>query len=257
MREFAGFFLKQVRSSVFALFIFAMLAVSHWQHLLPRYDFMLLTCLGMQFCMVWSGLESKKELVAVCAFHAVGLGLELFKVSQGSWIYPEFAFTKFLGVPLFSGFMYASVASYVFQAYRVFDLEVSDMPNRACLLLGVGLVYANFFTSRAIGDYRAAMIVGLALLLMQSSARFTCADMRFRMRLPLAFGLIGFFVWVGENLCTYLGAWQYPHQRHGWQWVDPSKIGSWSMMVLVAFSLIWAWKEGPLDAPLNARTVSH
>ena len=63
------------------------------------------------------------------------------------------------------------------------------------------------------------------------------------MPLPVSFGLIGFFVWVGENLCTYLGAWQYPNQIDGWEIVQVSKIASWSIMVMVAFVLIWTWKE--------------
>ena len=79
MREFGAFFIKQVQASVFAIFIFAMLAASHWQHILPRYDFLLITCVAMQILMIRVGLETKKELAAVCAFHVVGLGLELYK----------------------------------------------------------------------------------------------------------------------------------------------------------------------------------
>lgn len=243
MREFGTFFLKQVQASIFALFVFAMLAVSHFVRGIPRYDFMLIACLAMQIYMIRSGLETKKELIAVCAFHGVGLLLELYKVNRGSWSYPEFAYTKISNVPLYSGFMYASVASYVFQAYRVFNLEFSKMPKKAWALLGVGLIYVNFFTSKTFGDNRVWIIICLFLLFMPSWAHFTCKDKRFRMPLPISFGLIGFFVWVGENLCTYLGAWLYPHQLDGWEMVQASKIVSWSMMVMVAFVLIWTWKE--------------
>ncbi|MBS1703211.1 MAG: DUF817 family protein [Armatimonadetes bacterium] len=243
MREFLTFFVKQVQASVFALFIFSMLAVSQWQHVVPRYDFMLAACLAMQVYMVWSKLETKKELVAVTAFHGVGLALELYKVRHGSWTYPEFAYTKFSGVPLYSGFMYASVASYVFQAYRVFGLEFTRMPRKAWALLGVGLIYINFFTAKTFGDNRIWIILALLAMFLPSQAHFTCREGRFRMPMPVAFGLIGFFVWVGENLCTYLGAWLYPHQMDGWELVGATKIVSWSMMVMVAFVLIWTWKE--------------
>lgn len=43
-------------------------------------------------------------------FHLIGLALEIFKVHMGSWSYPEEGYVKIFGVPLYSGFMYASVA---------------------------------------------------------------------------------------------------------------------------------------------------
>lgn len=243
MREFWSFFLKQIQASVFALFIFVMLVISHYQPFLPRYDFLLVACLAMQVVMLWSKLETKKELVAVCAFHAIGLMLELYKVSRGSWSYPEPAYTKISGVPLYSGFMYASVASYVFQAYRVFNLEFKRMPTKWLALTGVLLIYLNFFTAKTFGDNRLWIIVILFALFIPSQAHFTCKDKRFQMPLALSFGLIGFFVWIGENISTYLGAWLYPHQLDGWEMVGATKIVSWSMMVMVAFVLIWTWKE--------------
>ncbi len=243
MREFRTFFVKQVHASIFALFIFAMLMVSHWQNLLPRYDFMLVTCLGMQAFMWVKGLETKKELIAICVFHVVGLVLELYKVRHGSWAYPEFAYAKFAGVPLYSGFMYAGVASYIFQAYRVFELEFTRMPKKWIALLGVALIYLNFFTASRLGDNRIWLSILLVALFSSGLSNFTCRSKRLKMPMPVAFGLIGFFVWVGENICTYLGAWVYPHQVNGWQLVDSSKILSWSIMVMVAFVIIWTWKE--------------
>jgi uncharacterized membrane protein YoaT (DUF817 family) len=243
MREFLAFFVKQVQASIFALFIFAMLVVSHWQHFLPRYDFMLVTCLAMQAFMWFRGLETKRELIAICVFHLVGLILELYKVRHGSWAYPEPAYAKFSGVPLYSGFMYAGVASYIFQAYRVFDLEFTRMPKKWIALLGVSLIYLNFFTASWLGDNRIWLSVALVALFSPGKSNFTCDSKRLKMPLPVSFVLIGFFVWVGENISTYLGAWVYPHQVNGWQLVDSSKILSWSIMVMVAFVIIWTWKE--------------
>lgn len=251
MREFGAFVWKQVQASIFAFFIFAMLAISHFVPFIPRYDFMLITCLAMQVYMVRSGLETKRELVAVSVFHLVGLALELYKVRHGSWSYPEFAYTKFGGVPLYSGFMYASVASYIFQAYRVFDLEFTKTPKKSWALIGVGLIYLNFFTNQVLGDQRIWLILCLLALFVPSVAHFTCAKGRFRMPLAVSFGLIGFFVWVGENVCTFLGAWVYPNQVDGWELVHASKIGSWSMMVMVAFVIIWTWRGKGEDRSLE------
>jgi uncharacterized membrane protein YoaT (DUF817 family) len=80
--------------------------------------------------MVWAKLETRDELKAICVFHAVGFALEAFKTSAHiqSWAYPDFAYSKLLGVPLFSGFMYAAVGSYMIQAWRLLDLRVVHHP---------------------------------------------------------------------------------------------------------------------------------
>jgi len=64
-------------------------------------------------------------------YHLIGLVLELFKVHMGSWSYPEEAYSKVFGVPLYSGFMYASVASYLCQAWRRLDVRLIDWPQAA------------------------------------------------------------------------------------------------------------------------------
>ncbi len=248
MREFGAFVWKQVQASMFAFFVFAMLGISYLVPWIPRYDFMLVTCLSMQVYMVRKGLESRREMIAITAFHVIGLILESYKVRHGSWTYPEFAYTKFYGVPLYSGFMYSSVASYIFQACRVFDLEFTKMPKRRWALAGVALIYLNFFTSQVLGDQRLWIILCLLAIFVPAWANFTCREGRYRLPLAVSFGLIGFFVWVGENICTFLGAWVYPNQVDGWEPVHSSKIVSWSMMVMVAFVVIWVWRSRDADS---------
>lgn len=59
-----------------------------------------------------------------------------------------------------------------------------------------------------------------------------------RMPLIATFFLIGCFVWLGENIATFLGAWQYPNQRGGWSMVHPRKISSWFLLVIVSFMIV-------------------
>lgn len=54
----------------------------------------------------------------------------------------------------------------------------------------------------------------------------------------LAFLLIAFFIWIAENISTYLGAWQYPDQVHVWKVVSTQKITSWFLMVIISFILV-------------------
>ena len=166
--ELAYFTVKEARACLFAGLFFAAMFLMPRDGLfgLPRYDLLLLFALAVQTWMVWTKLETVDELKAICLFHAVGFALEAFKVSGSiqSWSYPDFAYTKVLGVPLFSGFMYAAIGSYMIQAWRLFDLRVLHHPPYWMAVTVALLIYANFFTHHYIGDYRwylAACALGL------------------------------------------------------------------------------------------------
>jgi uncharacterized membrane protein YoaT (DUF817 family) len=58
------------------------------------------------------------------------------------------------------------------------------------------------------------------------------------MPVSLSFLLIGFFLWIAENISTLLGAWKYPNQENIWHMVDISKISSWSLLVIVSFVVV-------------------
>jgi uncharacterized membrane protein YoaT (DUF817 family) len=198
---------KEARACLFAgLFfaaVFTMPRAGVWG--VPRYDALLIVALAIQVWMVWARLETLDELKAICLFHVVGFGLEVFKTSAGiqSWSYPDFAYTKLFGVPLFSGFMYAAVGSYIIQAWRLFDLRIRHHPPYWMAWMVAIAIYANFFTHHFIGDYRwylAACVLGLYA---RSAVIFRPFDRDRRMPLLLAFILIGFFIWLAENLATF------------------------------------------------------
>ena len=238
----------ELQSCVFAAAIFAGLLVAYVVPLpLATYDALLIWCAVVTVALWVLGLESWREVLVICAFHALGLGLELFKVHVGSWVYPGDAVTKVAGVPLFAGFMYAAVGSYICQAWRRFDLRVTHYPALATSLVAVG-IYANFFTHHWILDLRVALAVLGLVVLRRSMVHFTVGDARYRMPLALSFALIGLFLWLAENAATYLEAWQYPGQEHAWQAVHAAKIGAWALLVTMSFVLVAAVKaqEGRL-----------
>lgn len=251
IREMGAFVGKQFLCSIFPLWIFLCIWIGAAHPLgLARYDFLLLACLAMQAFLVWKKLETPRELLTICAFHVVGLCLELYKVSHGSWTYPEPAIAKFAGVPVYSGFMYASVASYIVQAWRRFDLSFEPFPKWPWVALVGFAIYANFFLSRAFGDNRWVIVACVFLVFSRTMVGFTPIRERRRMPVVLAFFLIGLFVWFAENLCTYLGAWQYPHQRNGWEAVDVGKLSSWCLLVIVSFILVAGLKRAGRREPL-------
>ncbi len=207
---------------------------------IPRYDVLLIIALVIQAWMVVAKLESFDELKAICLFHVLGITLEVFKTSSGikSWAYPEPAYTKLFGVPLFSGFMYAAVGSYVIQAWRLFSLRIEHHPPFWMAGVIAVLIYLNFFTHHYIGDYRwyvAACALGLYA---RSVVVFKPLDTERKMPLLLAFILIGFFIWLPENISTFFSIWRYPNQLGAWSVVHVGKWTSWSLLVMMTFFIV-------------------
>jgi uncharacterized membrane protein YoaT (DUF817 family) len=240
--EFWYFGIKQVRACLFVgLFFAAVFAVPRAGILgIPRYDLLLIIALGIQAWMVWAKLETWDELKAISLFHVIGFALEVFKTSSGirSWSYPDFAYTKLLGVPLFSGFMYAAVGSYIIQAWRFFDLQVKHHPPYWMATLIAATIYINFFTHHYIGDYRwyvAACALGLYA---RATVIFRPLDKERTMPLLVSFLLIGFFIWIAENISTFFSVWRYPNQMGAWATVHVGKWSSWSLLVIMTFTIV-------------------
>jgi uncharacterized membrane protein YoaT (DUF817 family) len=239
----AGYFVvKEARACLFVgLFFTAVFAVPRAGVLgVPRYDLLLLIALAIQGWMIRAKLETWDELKAITLFHLIGFALEVFKTSSGirSWSYPDFGYTKLFGVPLFSGFMYAAVGSYIIQAWRVFDLRVRHHPPYWMATLIAVAIYANFFTHHYVSDvrwYLAACALGLYA---RTSVVFRPFDRDRTMPLLLAFVLIGFFIWLAENISTFFGVWRYPDQLGAWTAVHVGKWSSWSLLVIMTFTIV-------------------
>jgi uncharacterized membrane protein YoaT (DUF817 family) len=240
--EFLYFGFKQARACLFAGLFFAAVFTVPRAGLfgIARYDLLLVVALLIQAWMVWTKLETLDELKAICLFHVVGFALEVFKTSSGvnSWSYTDFAYSKVFGVPLFSGFMYAAVGSYIIQAWRLFDIRVRHHPPYWMAALVAIAIYVNFFTNHYVGDYRW-YIGGCALgLYARTTVSFWPRDRERTMPLLLSFVLIGFFIWLAENVSTFYGIWRYPNQMGGWSAVHVGKWSSWSLLVIMTFTII-------------------
>jgi len=240
--EFLWFCRKEACACVFAGAFFVVLAASRHLPLgaLPRYDFILLMALALQALLLLTRVESLDEFRTICLFHLIGFVLEVFKTQPqiGSWSYPEPAYSKLFGVPLYSGFMYAAVASYMMQAWRLFDLELEHYPRYRYTLPLAAAIYLNFFSHHYIGDLRWWLSALLVLVFARTKVSFRPHRLRLRMPLLLAFLLIGFFVWIAENLSALLGAWVYPNQHEGWRFVHAGKISSWTLLAVITLVLV-------------------
>ncbi|MFG6497310.1 DUF817 domain-containing protein [Fictibacillus sp. UD] len=260
MRALVQFTYLQALSCIFPVVIFGALALSKFISipLIPRYDFILIVCLLTQIVMILTKLETIDELKVICVFHLIGLALELFKVHMGSWSYPEEAYTKIYGVPLYSGFMYASVASYICQSWRRLDLHITGWPNPLFSFGICFLIYMNFFTHHFLIDARWILILLLFPIFYQTTVHYRILNKVYKMPIILSFLLIGFFIWIAENITTFLGAWQYPNQQASWSLVHLGKISSWFLLVIISIIIVAQLKRiksHQKEAPIHTKNL--
>ncbi|MFI6853900.1 DUF817 domain-containing protein [Streptomyces sp. NPDC050416] len=238
VRHLLDFAWTQTRACAFAIALLSGVAVSALLPGLPiaRYD--LLVVYGVLLTLVFwlRGWENGRDVAVITVCHVIGLAFELVKVSLGSWSYPEPGVLKFAGVPLYGGFLYAAVGSYVCRAWQLFDLGLVRYRPRATAVVAAA-IYVNFFSHHWLPDVRWVLAGLLLAVTAGTSVCFTVRGVRRRMPLALSFALIGFFLWVAENLATLVGAWRYPYQEHGWEPVGVQKFGAWALLISVTFVL--------------------
>ncbi|MHA6689911.1 DUF817 domain-containing protein [Devosia sp. A449] len=239
--EFLVFGLKQAWACLFGGLMLAMIIVTRlwWPgDWLDRYDVFFLAALLIQAAMLAFRLETLSEAKVILIFHIVGTGMELFKTAAGSWIYPEEALFRLGGVPLFSGFMYACVGSYMARIQRIFDIQFTRYPPVWMTVVLAITIYANFFTHHFMIDLRWLLFAGVVALYLRSFMHYRVFRFRHAMPMLLAFLLVALFIWIAENIGTWSRAWIYPDQATGWAMVSWSKLGSWYLLMLISVVLV-------------------
>jgi uncharacterized membrane protein YoaT (DUF817 family) len=248
--EFLMFGLKQGWACLFGGLMLALLMGTHW--LWPvvwppegavgapvaRYDVLVVAAVLIQAGMLALRLESWEEARVIFVFHVVGTIMELFKTAHGSWIYPEPSLLRIGAVPLFSGFMYAAVGSYIARIMRIFDIRYRHYPPLWTTWLLAAAIYVNFFAHHWLPDIRIGLFVATALLFGRGWFFFTPDRARRRMPFLLGFFLVAVFIWLAENLGTAARAWVYPSQEDGWSPVGLAKLGSWFLLMMISVVLV-------------------
>ena len=211
---------------------------------LARYDFLVISALVLQAGLLAGRLETLQEAKVILLFHAVATIMEIFKVHMGSWAYPEPSRLRLYGVPLFAGFMYASIGSYIARAWRLFDFRFTRHPPPTTTLALALAVYANFFLHHFMADMRLFLFAAAALLFGRTTVWFKVWHTHRHMPLLLGFALVAFFIWLAENIGTAAGAWLYPSQAHGWALVSPAKLGAWFLLMIISYVMV-SWVNPP------------
>lgn len=238
LAEFVMFGLKQAWACLFGILLLAGIIGTKaiWQPgwALARYDVLVVWAVGLQVLFLAFKLETWREARVILLFHLTGTAMEIFKVSAGSWAYPEAGVLKLFGIPLFSGFMYAAVGSYMARVIRLFDMRFAPYPPFwTTLLLAVG-IYVNFFAHHFLPDIRLGLFAATALLYARTRIWFTIGQHTYWMPMVLAAFLSSLFLWIAENVGTGTGTWVYGGNS-GQHWAGISKMGSWYLLLYVSF----------------------
>ncbi|MEF2528110.1 MULTISPECIES: DUF817 domain-containing protein [Streptomyces] len=234
LNQLLHFGLRQAAGCAFAVALLAGVGASRLLPDLPvaRYDLLFGYGVLLSTVCLLTGWERGRDLAVIGGCHLLGLVFEYVKVALGSWSYPEPALLKFGGVPLYGGFLYAAVGSYVCAVWRLLRLELSGY-RPAATALAAGALYANFLSHHWLPDLRWPLACLLVAATAGARVHYTVGRHAYRMWMPLTFVLIGFFLWLAENAATYAGAWAYPHQLDGWEPVPVQKFGAWALLVSV------------------------
>lgn len=240
--EFVSFGVKQAWACLFGGLMLAVLLGSFLIYPadapLARFDFITLAALAIQAAMLATRLETWEEARVIFVFHVVGTVMEIFKTSVGSWIYPEPSYLRVADVPLFSGFMYAAVGSYIARAWRILDVRFVRFPPLWLQAILAAAVYINFFTHHWAPDIRLGLFLASAVI--YAPSLFYYRPDRAERPMPLLLGLVlvALFIWFAENLGTFARAWVYPSQNGGWHPVSLDKLGSWYLLMIISFVLV-------------------
>jgi uncharacterized membrane protein YoaT (DUF817 family) len=240
--EFLLFGFKQAWACLFGGLLLFLLLATHLVYpddpILHRYDFLTLAAIAIQGAMLLLRLETLREASVILIFHIVGTVMELFKTAAGSWAYPEASVLHIGAVPLFSGFMYAAVGSYIARVWRIFDFRFSHYPPRWATWMLAAAIYTNFFMHHWTIDVRPALFAAAVLLFGRTRVHFRNFREHRWMPLLVGFGLVALFIWFAENIATFANAWHYPGQEDGWEMVSLAKLGSWYLLMLISFVLV-------------------
>lgn len=242
--EFTVFTLKQAWACIFGAAMLAILVVARVAYpddaLLARSDALVIAAVAIQVLMLVFRLEGGRELWVIMLFHVVGTAMEIFKTDVGSWAYETDGILRIAGVPLYTGFMYAAVGSYMVRVFRLFELRFSHYPSLWSSALVAAAIYVNFFSHHFLPDARWVLLAVVVVLYLRCTMHFRNHRTRPWRKMPILAAFVGvaFFIWIAENIGTAAGAWIYPHQAGGWEMVSLSKLVSWFLLMMISVVLV-------------------
>lgn len=244
MHELFVFVTKQIRSAIFAILFLICVVISSYIDFgsIARADVLLFCALLIQAILLLTKYETFDEFKIICIYHVIGTIMEIYKTHIGSWEYQDVGVLSIMGVPLFSGFMYSTIGSYITRAWSEFKIHITHEPNIFVHGVISFAIYINFFTNHYIYDFRYVLLFIVLLVYSKMKLIYYITDRARKVSLTLVFLIIAIGIWIAENLATLYSVWLYPTQKDMWHMVSPHKITSWWLLVILSFILVWIYK---------------
>lgn len=233
---------KQAQAAVFGgVLLFALILTKYIS--IPgiyRYDLLFIIAILTQAFLILKKYEEPKEIFVIALFHIAAMGMEIFKTSPsvGSWQYPEPSIFSIYNVPLFTGFMYSAIGSYIVRSWRINEFVFTNLPSRLTMLIFGLAIYINFFTNHFTYDIRYILFVGLLIVFWKTVFEVRLTDKIYRIHPLLSNALFAFIIWMSEQVGTFARAWIYPNQTAGWKPVSFHMFTSWYLLLVFSFILI-------------------
>src|SRR3989344_5692731 len=244
VNELWHFFIANLRVSYFGAFLLSVFLLTEvvTVPLISRYDLIFIAAVGFQICALIFRFETPKEFSVIIIFHILATGMELFKTNPaiGSWTYPGIGIAIFtLGtVPLFTGFLYSGIGSYISRAFTHLKLSYERFPAYPHLWILAAIIYLNFFTHPFFYDIRYFLFAYILIIFFRTKVYFEVYRKRRTMPFLLTVVLTALFVWIAENIGTFTQIWLYPSQIQSWHLASLDKIGSWFLLLILSFALV-------------------
>lgn len=242
IKELFYFLFKLARASLFAGIFFASLIFGKYVTTFGLHinDFLFICVILTQIILLLTKVETRAEVKVICVYHVLGLVMELFKTSPaiGAWQYPDPGLLTLRTVPLYSGFMYAAIGSFIFQARRLLELRFRNFPPFYLMIPVAVLIYINFFAHHWVRDIRYILLFVVILIARRTYAIIRLYTKTIQVHVLVGLFLCGFSIRIAENIGTFFGAWIYPDQLQGWHIVSIHKVLAWFLLFIVSFVIV-------------------
>jgi tRNA dimethylallyltransferase len=233
---------KQAQAAVFGGVLLVALILTKYISIpgIYRYDFLFIIAILTQAFLILRKYEEPKEIFVIALFHIAAMGMEIFKTSPsvGSWQYPEPSIFSIYNVPLFTGFMYSAIGSYIVRSWRINEFVFTNLPSRLTMFVFGLAIYINFFTNHFTYDIRYILFVGLVIVFWKTILEVKLTEKIYRIHPLISNALFAFIIWMSEQVGTFARAWIYPNQAAGWKPVSFHMFTSWYLLLVFSFILI-------------------
>lgn len=234
------FLKKQASSAIFGGVLLFFIVLTKYIHIpgVERYDFLFFIAIATQVLLVLFKLEKLREVGIILIFHVLAMVMEIYKVSIGSWAYPEQGIFVIMNVPMYTGFMYSAIGSYMVRAWRINEFNFTNMPSNKYLLFLGALIYVNFFTNHFIVDIRYLIFALAVVIFWRTRLYVNITDRIIRMHPLISNALLAFVIWMSEQVGTFARTWVYPDQALGWKPVSFHMYVSWYLLLIFSFNIV-------------------